>query len=496
MSMNVIGKLDNTVIDAMGIMQKQDNDISIDMGEYVLKLLDIDVGHLCDEKKTILRDNFIHLMCLVISDLRTIDNRLVSYKKRRNDIEADKSNGAEYKRRKLDYFSKQNKKALNDIVHFLNNGVAGYLEEEDQRTLDIEFRDDELGKLFLKRRYLFAQFPEYYDVDFDYSTIVKAAYLPDVQLEDSFRVEKKYLQLKKSDEENYYVTIKKIICNKDIIGTVQKAVDTNYHLHRRHEIFDDLVSLYRERHYQSFLSLGLIQLEGLFYDICSIIYGEKENAGTLVEKAEKALRAGNNIGFMRYYPYFAFDVPILRNEIAHTGMINSVDLERKADELILDLNAVVQMAKMESDGKFRVFLMIFDKIKPINNPIDREINKKLVHELFASNAVAPDSFWTLLKKPEDYKDELAFYKKEDELQEGYADLPTIVEMISAMVRELPFWCEMFDLMSHIISKENKGIVIENWKKLLLKLSHDYVGILSGDAKKKCTEILAVLQNEG
>ena len=90
-----------------------------------------------------------------------------------------------------------------------------------------------------------------------------------------------------------------------------------------------------------------------------------------------------------------------------------MDLERKADELILDLNAVVQMAKMESDGKFRIFLMIFDKIKPINNPIDREINKKLVHELFASNAVAPDSFWTLLKKPEDYKDELAFYKKED-----------------------------------------------------------------------------------
>ena len=110
--------------------------------------------------------------------------------------------------------------------------------------------------------------------------------------------------------------------------------------------------------------------------------------------------------------------------LTNTGMINSVDLERKADELILDLNAVVQMAKMESDGKFRIFLMIFDKIKPINNPIDREINKKLVHELFASNAVAPDSFWTLLKKPEDYKDELAFYKKEDELQEGYADLPT------------------------------------------------------------------------
>lgn len=46
LSMNVIGKLDNTVIDAMGIMQKQDNDISIDMGEYVLKLLDIDVNNI------------------------------------------------------------------------------------------------------------------------------------------------------------------------------------------------------------------------------------------------------------------------------------------------------------------------------------------------------------------------------------------------------------------------------------------------------------------
>mgnify|MGYP007061174570 FL=1 len=46
----------------------------------------------------------------------------------------------------------------------------------------------------------------------------------------------------------------------------------------------DIACLYEEKHYQSFVALGLLQLEGLFFDIYSIRYDDKENAGSLVEK--------------------------------------------------------------------------------------------------------------------------------------------------------------------------------------------------------------------
>lgn len=467
--------------------------VSVKLDDYLLGVLGMDTEQASVEKKELIKNNFVHLMCLVIKDLQTIEGRLNTFRIQRKALDSDKSNGAEYKKRKLEYFAKQNRQAKEDIVDFLNDGVKEYLLEEKTNSLECELSDNELGKMLLKRRYFFSQFPEYYDAEYDYATMVKASYFPDIEFGDRLNIEKKYMKLRKSNEKQYYEEIKRIIRNKNLIERVQKIVDENYHLHRRHEIFDDLVSLYKEKHYQSFLSLGLIQIEGLFYDICSIKYGEKENAGTLVEKAEKALRCGNEVSFMRYYPYFAFDVPIIRNEIAHTGLINDADLERKSDELILDLNAVTQMAKMESDGKFRVFHMIYETITAMDNPTEEELNKKLVYELFSSSStVAPDSFWNLLRTPEEYKDELDFYKKED-LPEGRDDWPTMVTTISNMVHELPFWCAMVELMNEINSEDNDNIVAQKWKELLLKLANSYVKILKSDAKQKCIEILAVLQ---
>lgn len=382
--------------------------ISLTIDDYLFGVFGMDTEQASNEKRELIKDNFVHLMCLVIKDLQTIEGRLNTYKIQWKALESDKSNGAEYKRRKLEYFAKQNRQAKEDIVEFLNNGVKMYLLEEKNSTLECELSDNELEKIFLNGRYSFSQFPEYYDAEYDYATMVKTSYFPDAELVDGLDIEKKYMKLRKDNEKQYYIEIKRIIKSKNLIERVQKIVDENYHLHRRHEIFDDLVSLYREEHYQSFISLGLIQIEGLFYDICSIKYGEKENAGTLVEKAEKALRGENEVSFMRYYPYFAFDVPIMRNEIAHTGLINVVDLEQKADELILDLNAVTQMAKMESDSKFRIFCMIYEVISAMNKPTEVELYKKLVYELFSNSTVAPDSFWDLLRTPEEYKDELDF----------------------------------------------------------------------------------------
>lgn len=456
-----------------------------DINSYLINQLGIDANQLTYDKKMLIQKNFIHLICLVCNDLHIIEERLNKYKKERADLDGVKSNEAEYRRRKLEYFAKMNKSAQNDIVLFLINGITGYLKEINDDTLQIERAHDDWGKMYRNRCYLFAQFPEYYDADFDYSTVVKISQLPGINLIDAPKIEKKYLEMHRSNLEKYYCEIKKYIKQKGISENLKECIDKNYHLHKRSEMFMDLARLYEEKHYQSFIGLGLLQLEGVFFDICSIKYDEKENAGTLVEKVEKALRGKNQVYYNRFYPYFAFDVPVKRNEIAHTGLINSQKLEQIADEVLLDLNAVVQMAKTESEGKFRLFFVIFENLSKVESSDEKKVNETLIVELYETNMISPDSFWSVLKSPDLFKDELDFYKLEY-IQEGYMDLPNIVKYISGLVHQMPFWTEMVNLLD--LDSINKDL-----QDFLLSMAKDYISVLDDDCKTKCVEILKALQ---
>lgn len=464
---------------------KRDEIINAVINSYLISQLGIDENQVSDEKKQLIQKNFIHLMCQVLNDFKIINERLKKYKAERANLEGVKSNEAEYRRKKLEYFAKLNKRAQNDIVMFLNKNLTEYLIEIDYDTLQKEVDSDGFGKMFINRRYLFAQVSEYYDADFDYSTVVKISQLPGVKLIDGPGIEKKYLEMHRNNPEKHYSEIKKLIEQKKVMESLKDYVDQNYHLHKRREIFMDLARLYEEKHYQSFVALGLLQLEGLFFDICSIRYDDKENAGSLVEKAEKALSGRNEISYMRYYPYFAFDVPVKRNEIAHAGLIRSQNLERLADELLLDLNAVAQMAKMESDGKFRIFLMIYDALLEVDFSDKKAVNKKLVFELFANRTISSDTFWDVLKNPDQFKEEIEFYKRDD-IPEGYVDLPTVVNNISDMVYQLPFWCEMVNTLNTYDGDDDIN-------QFLLKMAKNYVKVLDKDCKNKCIEILAALK---
>lgn len=194
--------------------------ISLTIDDYLFGVLGMDTKQASGEKKKLIKNNFVHLMCLVIKDLQTIEGRLNTYKIQRKALESDKSNGAEYKRRKLEYFAKQNRQAKEDIVEFLNSGVKEYLLEEEKSTLVCELSDNELGKMFLKRRYFFSQFPEYYDAEYDYATMVKASYFPDVEFVDRLNTEKKYMKLRKNNEKQYYEKIKRIIKDKVLVERV------------------------------------------------------------------------------------------------------------------------------------------------------------------------------------------------------------------------------------------------------------------------------------
>lgn len=449
---------------------------------FLFENLGIKTNQLSPEKKALAQKNFNYFICLVMTDLSIIRNRLKAYKMERASLDKVKSNAAEYRRRKLEYFARLNKDAQDEILDFLNNGFAEYLLDFDYDVLERDTGNDELGTMYRNRRYKFALFPEYFDADFDFSTVVKVSQIPGIDLLDLLKVEKQYLDLRKNEPEKYNQEIAKVIQSNDLMETILSYVKNNYHLYKRHEIFEDLARLYKERHFQSFLALGLLQLEGLFFDICSIKNDDKENAGTLVEKAEKALGKKNEFYFMRMFPYFAFDVPVKRNEIAHTGMISNDNLERVANDLVLDLNAVARIAKLESDGNFRICFMIYDELQTVDPSDVNAINKKLIFELYADRTLVSSSFWEVLKNPSGFTDEINFYKI-DNLPADQVDLPVIVQFISDMLRNASFWDELNTVQQNY--KEER-----EFNDFMMMLAQKFVYVLEPTACEKCKALMA------
>ena len=94
------------------------------------------------------------------------------------------------------------------------------------------------------------------------------------------------------------------------------------------------------------------------------------------------------------YPYFAFDVPRIRNEIAHKGIIENRDLKMTAYELVLDLNCVLSLTENASTDKFKQFVLIFQKFNEINidefdsqEAYDTAIAQCLLMQLYASSII-------------------------------------------------------------------------------------------------------------
>lgn len=442
--------------------------------QYLFESLGIDISMYSDEQVKLLRKNFDHLVCVVIDDLKSINNRLSDYQERYKKIENAKSNEADFTRRKIIYFCELNKAAREEITSFITSGLKEFLLDNQYDTLRRFEENDQLSILFYNRRYKYAYYSSFYDMDYEYGAVVKLSELfHDIPLEKWMDKEKEYLLLKKNDEEAYRNKFREFVDNKHILEETYKYIKKDYHLKKREEMFDTLKYLFDNKKYQSFLALGLLQLEGMFYDFCQIKYGDNENQGTLVEKADKALKV-NEYKYLKFYPYFAFDVPIMRNDVAHKGMIENMDLEQASYDLIIDLYTVCRMVSSESYDKYVGFIMVHEEMvawerkEPEKASDDKERNKKLVMALFQNRNVIGDNFWKVLKSPELYEDETLSYKIDD-LEPGYMDIPMMVAAISVLVRQENFWRALVDILKQYSSPTTVWDEFEDFARFMKKI---------------------------
>lgn len=458
--------------------------------DYVLSTLGIEKSAI--EKPEIFYKNCVHLMCHLFKDIKEIEDRLTAYKVRYNALQKLKTNKADFERRKLIYFCDLNKEALREINSFIANGIPSFLSDHSYDTLNRECECDGSSDWFYRNRYKFAWHRDYYSIDYPFEIIVKVGqYIKEkYHFGQYIEEEHKLLSLYSNSPEQFWSKMDRYVETDHVMQNVLERVTNDYNLHKRQEIFETLNDLFSEGKYQSFITLGLIQIEGLFDDYCQIRFRESENQGTLVEKAQKTLET-NEYNLLRLYPYFAFDIPVLRNEVAHKGMLRTEDAKRIAYDLVLDLNSLSQMVKSESMDKFIYAIMTHEKLlewEPKNDGNTDELYDTLLYELFMFDKMANAHFWKVLKKPDDYRDEIEFYRKDD-LPEGMIDLPGIVDVMSQLVRSEGFWKAMHRLVNQHITPTSKWLEVEDFAR---KMKNEYIAVLEPNAKAECIEVSKVV----
>jgi len=190
-------------------------EVNASVNTYLFNFLGIEESQKSEDEKLLISNNFIHLMCQVIDDLRIIDERLTRYNNEREQLESSKTNESEYRRRKLIYFADLNRKAQNDIVNFLNYGIKDYLQSTNFDTLQMQLTNK--NDLYSRRRYMFSLVSDYYEADFDYSTVVKISHIPEENPLDIPEKEKKYILLRQKSPQQYYTNIRLLIEHNKIL---------------------------------------------------------------------------------------------------------------------------------------------------------------------------------------------------------------------------------------------------------------------------------------
>lgn len=313
---------------------------------------------------------------------------------------------------------------------------------------------------------------------------------------DSLKNVESTIALKENNLEEYYKKVINTVDSNQLLEKMAERIGMNYHFHKRKEVFETMTNLFDEEKYTTFILTAVIQIEGMFYELVSIRYGKKENQGTLLEKVEKTFQK-NSAQMHALYPHFAFDLPELRNQVAHIGIVSSDNIKNLAYELVLDLNCVLSLAEKESLDKFKYLIQIFNKtveknLDDFENEDDyhRAITMCVFEELYMYNLMTDEYFWELLSKPQEYEEELIYYLPQDHNDEDLY-LKDIVQILSNIVYSDMFWQIVLDETDSIEEIQPKapydlGSFIE-------KLKNMFIPRLQGEAKKLCCQVNKKLQ---
>lgn len=424
--------------------------------------------------------NYVYISQKAIDDLYEINTRLVEIR----NLDATIPPSEDYTHRKLRYFSDLNKKARDEIISFLCQGLLEFLLKN--KTVDYATCPSDI--LALWGCYEYGFYKRYYNYNYDFSTEAKIRFIPDANGTNLLEIIEKYIKLKALRFSDYQTELSRMVKENDVLSYLCNRIEVHNIMNKRLEVFNTIKTLYSQQKWQSFISLAVLQIEGLFYDCCKVL-GEdifSKTVGTLVQKVDKSFK-DNHILMLSVYPYYMFDIPVLRNEIAHIGLIDRPNLEHLANELILDLNTVTSWIYQLSHEKYTVIKMISDAIEKESPTTPEDAASILLAEMLSCTSIADFDYLDLIKNPALFSDEIKYMKTPD----GYWD--SIANKLFDIIKTKAFGGKIEE---HIDTDEAfNPSKPYNLVALADKLKDTFIPVLVKDSPEKiaCQRIAAKIQ---
>lgn len=348
-----------------------------------------DYLHIEVEPKT----TFTELSFQVTEDLRQISEHLRYISKEKEKLEEKKrregrlSADERYYRNQLEYFKNKNIVARDEIVDFMATGIKSYAIRKATSS-HIRFP---IGLLPYKVPYAFGRkfislLYDSYDVRSldEYSN--KFSDLP-------VSIYRELVEECRKSPENF----KEIACWY-IAGTpddlpsvrekIEKLVGKSHILAQRKQVISTMLRHFEEKDYISFVSIAPLQIEGIFADICREI-GVSESQLDISSLNDKLQHIDGKINRFFYFEYYSFKFPVLRNLVAHGGLVDG-ELEDTAIHLMLDLLPVCELTASK-ELPINHALTVLDEASRANN-------EKLVEWLDLRKSLEIPKFYGIQEK--------------------------------------------------------------------------------------------------
>lgn len=228
------------------------------------------------------------------------------------------------------------------IENYLNSGISDRVEQKLQYVedfnLDLSYS---INQAYLDKPYrIWLPNAESY---FDYKKINCFRHrLSSVPLRDKNGKEivKEISQLYSQDKQKFYNELEKYIPKLKIFEIIKEKFIEFPFLKERLDIICELELNFKDKRWNSFVALSIVQLEGLFSEMLKII-NNKIPTTSMPDKVAKVRLSYylHEINFDYYQYYF----PEIRNKFTHYGILTEINLETTAYDLLYDLCHILEV---------------------------------------------------------------------------------------------------------------------------------------------------------
>jgi len=340
-------------------------------------------------------EKFTELAHMVHGDLASVGGLLKYIRLELGELERKKADlgrltaDERYYRNQLEYFEKKNLQARDEIVDFMSNVIKSFAitKATKQRLKFLNFGMSFFGDIpYAYGRKMAWSFSDPYDPrgltifsnKFMDLAVGSHRKIVDECGDDSAKFKKFALPyINGIDDELPSVRVK-----------IETLVAKSHLLSRRKRVIQSMLKHFEEKDYISFVSMAPLQIEGIFADICREI-GISEKELDISSLNEKLSHIDGQVRSFFFFEYYSFKFPVLRNLVAHGGLIDG-DLEDTAIHLLLDLLPVCELTVSDD-------LPTINALKVLNEA-GRGKPKELISWLDLRKSVSIPDFYNVREK--------------------------------------------------------------------------------------------------